>query len=186
MRLRTIALFPIVATAALGQQFALLSWKVTSGNEAIATFGAPRSEEVVTNAPYSAEQVQEYTPASAAGTGDTKRYVIGRFARDSQGRTRSERAIIPPRPAGNIESLGSRNIDGVMAVGTRNTGRALAIETWDSRELHVPIESTSSNGYFMRLEKLSRAEPEAALFRPPADYQVVDEKEPFTMTIRSK
>ena len=52
------------------------------------------------------------------------------------------------------------------------------------RDLRMDVITRSSNGYSGHLEKLSRAEPDPALFRPPADYRVIDEPAPLTMTIR--
>ncbi len=76
-------------------------------------------------------------------------------------------------PNARIENLGAQVIEGVLAVGTR-TSSALTIETWDSIELHVNMLTKSSNGYTSRLVNLKRADPDPALFRPPADYTVVD------------
>jgi hypothetical protein len=193
-------------------------------------FGAPRPAPVVTGAPYSADQVQEYTPPD--GASNARSNVIGHFARDAQGRTRMERAYkpapiwlteiydpvagvawllddqkkvahrmtLPPAvamaapvpPRATIENLGGRAIEGVPAEGTRttfapprNAGRpGLTVESWESPDLQVTMLTRSSNGYSTRLTNLSRSEPDAALFRPPAGYQVVDEKDPFPMTIQ--
>jgi hypothetical protein len=50
--------------------------------------------------------------------------------------------------------------------------------------LKIDLLVRSSNGYSSRMINLSRSEPDPALFRPPADYRVVDESVPFPMTIR--
>src|SRR5437879_5889310 len=47
----------------------------------------------VTGAPYSADQVQEYTRTLENGKSITSTNVIGHFFRDSQGRTRTESAL---------------------------------------------------------------------------------------------
>ncbi len=73
-----------------------------------------------------------------------------------------------------IENLGTKVIDGLLAEGTRTTS-ALVIEKWDSVELKVNLLTKSSNGLGSKLVKLTRAEPDPALFGPPADYKVVDQ-----------
>ena len=61
-------------------------------------------------------------------------------------------------------------------------------EIWFSRELSETILSTNSSpisGDSMnKLMNISRAEPDASLFQPPAGYTIVDEKDSFTMTIK--
>ncbi len=52
-----------------------------------------RATPTVTGAPYSADQVQEYTRTLENGTSTTSTHVIGHFFRDSQGRTRTESAL---------------------------------------------------------------------------------------------
>jgi hypothetical protein len=76
--------------ASLAQDFLSNSLHV-GANEITATYGPPRPGPVVTGVPYSAEQVQEYKRPD----GTTTRNVIGRFARDSQGRVRKEVAYKP-------------------------------------------------------------------------------------------
>ncbi len=98
----------------------------------------------------------------------------------------------PANPRATIERLDSQSIEGVIAEGTRtvfgsppNTGRpGLTVETWDSPELKLTLLTRSSNGYSSRLTNLSRTEPDAALFRPPLGYAVVDEKGPFPLTVQ--
>jgi len=88
------------------------------------------------------------------------------------------------------ESLGSQTIEGVLAEGTRTTivypvgsvGNDRPIttvsETWRSPELNVMVLSSNSdprNGESTtRLTNISRAEPDAALFQVPPDYEIVD------------
>jgi hypothetical protein len=37
-----------------------------------------------------------------------------------------------------------------------------------------------------RLTNISRAEPDPSLFQPPAGYQILDEKDWFTMTVKNQ
>jgi hypothetical protein len=98
----------------------------------------------------------------------------------------------PANPRATVERLDSQSIEGEMADGTRtvfpsppNTGRpALTLETWESPGLKLTLLTRSSNGYTSRLTNLSRTEPDAALFRPPSGYTVVDEKDPFPLTVK--
>ena len=77
-------------------------------------------------------------------------------------------------------SLGSQTIDGAAVQGSRTTFPSLGghpplvVETWDSPDLKVTLLTNSSNGYSSKLVNLRRKEPDAALFRPPADYTIVD------------
>lgn len=86
----------------------------------------------------------------------------------------------PNPPQATTESLGTQTIEGVLAEGTRtaftspNGLPGLTIETWYSPELKITMATKSSNGYSSKLVNLRREEPDAALFRPPADYTVVD------------
>jgi hypothetical protein len=223
----------------------------------------------VTGAPYSGEHVFEHVQTLADGTRVTQTPASDRQWRDSEGRTRLERAAIPgPTPpwsftipevhdpvAGFLyviddqnkvvhrfklspalessgpaptrifplspqiappptrstaekpgqpevvqESLGSQNIEGVIAEGHRIT-RVIPVgsmgndrpmttvsEMWTSRELLLTVLSKTSdprNGEnSSRLTKISRVEPDPALFQPPAGYEIVDEKESFTMTLK--
>lgn len=215
-----ILALPVAVAAA--QQFQSNSVHVGDG-EVSATYGPPRATAVVTGAPYSAERLQEYTPSPGEARAPSSS-VIGRFARDSYGRTRSSiaykaapywlteivdpvagvafllddqqkvahrmalatPAAIPPMPARfTSQTLGTQTIDGVTAEGTRISG-PLMIDTWKSPELKIDLAVRSSNGYSSRMINLSRNEPDPAFFRPPADYRVVDETEPFRMTIRTR
>ncbi|HKE29063.1 MAG TPA: hypothetical protein VKB88_42220 [Bryobacteraceae bacterium] len=77
-------------------------------------------------------------------------------------------------------SLGTQAIAGVLAEGIRTTFLSpsglptLSVETWYSAELNVTMLTKSSNGYSSKLVNLRREEPDPVLFRPPADYTVVD------------
>jgi hypothetical protein len=79
--------------------------------------------------------------------------------------------------------LGEKYVEGTLVRGKRSTG-ALTIDTWESPELKVQLLTISSNGYSSRLINLSRAEPDPALFQPPAGYKVIDHSEPFPMKLR--
>jgi hypothetical protein len=88
------------------------------------------------------------------------------------------------------ESLGTRAIEGVDAVGTRTTitipageignERAIEIvnERWVSPELKVVVMSRNRDPRFgettYRLTGITRGEPERALFEVPSDYTVKD------------
>jgi hypothetical protein len=107
-------------------------------------------------------------------------------------REKGER-VTAPLGAGSVpdartESLGTRDIEGVMAEGTRVTvtipagaiGNQAAIdivnERWYSPELQTVVLSRRSDPRFgetmYRLTNIVRAEPAAELFQVPADYRV--------------
>jgi hypothetical protein len=111
-------------------------------------------------------------------------------------------APVRARPQPTSEKLGTQNIEGVIAEGTRMTNtipigemgndRALVTtnEMWFSSELKMTVLSKYSdprNGETtMRMTNISRAEPDPALFMPPAGYAIVDEKDSFTMTLKKQ
>jgi hypothetical protein len=90
------------------------------------------------------------------------------------------------------ESLGRQTIEGVPADGTRITqtiaagamGNELPIqmvtERWYSPDLHMDVLTRRSDPRYgetvTRLTNISRAEPNHALFEPPADYKTVDDR----------
>jgi hypothetical protein len=92
-----------------------------------------------------------------------------------------------PEP-GRTESLGKRNIEGVIAEGTRTTrtipageiGNERPIEVvserWYSPELQTVVLSKRSDPLIgetsYRLTNIVRSEPPRSLFEPPPDYQV--------------
>jgi hypothetical protein len=98
----------------------------------------------------------------------------------------------PPRP--EEESLGTRQIEGITAVGRRSritipagaigNDRPIEItdERWQSRDLRVLVLSqhhdprTGEVGF--RLMNVSRAEPPQELFKVPSDYTVIDAPPP--------
>jgi hypothetical protein len=104
--------------------------------------------------------------------------------------SRRERQDAPPEP--RVEQLGSRDIEGIRAEGTRTTitlpagaiGNERPIdvvsEQWFSPELRVVVVSTRSDPRFgettYRLTNVVRSEPSPELFQVPADYQIQDLK----------
>jgi hypothetical protein len=110
--------------------------------------------------------------------------------------------IVPPgdgnterlRPERSTEQLGTQTIEGVLAEGTRTTVTypvgffgndrpiATVTETWVSRELGMAVLTKTSDPRTgettSRLTNISRAEPPASLFAPPADYEIVDNPMP--------
>jgi len=98
------------------------------------------------------------------------------------------------RPEMKTESLGNQVIEGVMAEGRRTTmtypvgamgnDRPLVrtSENWMSPELRVTLLSKSTDPQSgvntTKLINVSRVEPDINLFRPPADYTIVDEAGP--------
>ena len=101
------------------------------------------------------------------------------------------------RPEFTSEDLGTQVIEGVVAVGHRQTTTfpvgsqgndrpiATTSETWMSPELKIVILRKTSDPRSgedtLKTTNLSRAEPDLALFQPPPDYTIVDETSPFTI-----
>jgi len=93
-------------------------------------------------------------------------------------------------PQPKTEQLGSKNIEGIVADGTRTTitiaagevgnDRAIDVvdERWVSSELQTVVMSKHSDPRMgettYRLTNVSRSEPPATLFQVPADYKVLD------------
>jgi hypothetical protein len=108
----------------------------------------------------------------------------------------------PPAPESKIESLGAKMIDGILADGERRTltwptgalGNdrpfAAVTETWRSRDLKIMILNKTTDPRYgertHRLTNLSLSEPDPALFVPPPDYQIVEQKGEFTITWEQK
>jgi hypothetical protein len=96
----------------------------------------------------------------------------------------------PARPEISNENLGSQTINGLLAEGTRTTttwptgaiGNDRPItstqERWMSRELGMDVMTKRSDlrsgDSTMKLTNISRAEPDASLFQPPAGAEIVD------------
>jgi hypothetical protein len=105
---------------------------------------------------------------------------------------RGERPLPPPQTVS--ESLGTRQIHGLRADGTRqtltvpagvfgNVGPISVItERWESLELKIVLESRRSDprlgDVVYRVVQLERGEPSADLFRVPPDYTIVDRPRP--------
>ncbi len=103
-------------------------------------------------------------------------------------------------PKFTSETLATQTIDGVLvegrrstmtyAVGTIGNDREIVTtnESWMSPDLGILVMSKSSDPrsgeHTFRLENLSRNPPDPALFTPPADYQIVDEKSDFRVNYR--
>ena len=90
--------------------------------------------------------------------------VIARYARDSQGRV-----------AGCAYLLDE---DSTVAHRMKLPAAVASTPGEDN------LEAGGVRGF--RMTRLSRSEPNPTLFRPPADYRVVDEPAPFTMTFQLK
>ena len=122
------------------------------------------------------------------------------FERGAPAATSTAPAPDPSRPQFSTEKLGTQMIEGLIADGTRTTttwpvgaqgnDRPLVdtSEHWLSTELKVTVLSKSSsarNGEStMKLINISRTQPDAALFQPPPDYTIADEKDSFTVTLK--
>jgi hypothetical protein len=95
-------------------------------------------------------------------------------------------------PKAAIEKLGSDTIEGLVVEGTRHTttwpaGSMMGNdrpfsevrETWTSTDLKIVVLSKHSDPrsgeHTTRLVNVSREEPDASLFQPPADYTVTEE-----------
>ncbi len=97
------------------------------------------------------------------------------------------------------EQLGQKAIDGLVVVGSRisqiipvgamRNDRPFTITTefWVSPELKMPVYTKTSDPrvgeMLIILKDISRAEPDAALFQIPKDYQVIDEAGPLTISV---
>lgn len=112
-------------------------------------------------------------------------------------------AVVPATPATSqtvsggmtitTESLGTRMIDGLPALGMKTTtqssaagGPNMVMESWSSLQYGVVLRqsSTGANSNTVTTTKgFSPAEPDPALFRIPADYKIVDEDGDFTISI---
>jgi len=104
--------------------------------------------------------------------------------------------------AGKTESLGTRDIEGVTAEGTRSittipagaigNERPIEIvyERWYSKELQLMVLSKHTDPRFgeqtYRLTNINRSEPDRSLFTPPADYKIVSESSLNYFTTRPR
>jgi TonB family protein len=76
------------------------------------------------------------------------------------------------------ESLGTRMIEGVSCEGTNDRPITAVTEVWKSAELQLTVLDRSRDPrkgeQILKLVNIKRDEPDAALFRPPADYKIED------------
>lgn len=95
-------------------------------------------------------------------------------------------------PAPHIENLGERSFDGVVAQGTRTTSvpesKTVVGEKWYSKELQMEVLSITPRDPMgereVRVVNILRGEPDPSLFLAPIGYQIVDEKDEFTVTLK--
>jgi hypothetical protein len=126
------------------------------------------------------------------------------------GASQSTQIVLPPvvrsatsapnvsRPELAEEKLAPQIIEGVLAEGVRRTTTfpagsqgndrpfSITSETWTSSDLKgLMVLSKNydprSGESTVKLINISRNEPDASLFQPPPDYQIVDETGPFTV-----
>jgi hypothetical protein len=120
-------------------------------------------------------------------------YTLDAANRTARSAPLSRRRIFAPTapPAAASESLGTRDIQGLKATGTRTTttipigqignDRPIAAtdERWESPELQVLLHSRQSDPRTgiveYRLTNISRAEPPADLFVVPSGYNVINQ-----------
>lgn len=147
----------------------------TSDNKMAHVFAMPPSPA---GAPAGAGDAFTMSYAGSAG-GGAQGFAV-------QAQTVSPQAIKGVEP--QTESLGTKTIEGIQAVGTRTTttiptgaignDKALVItrETWYSPELKLVIQSTQNDPRFGQttysLTNVQRNEPDAILFQAPADYKI--------------
>lgn len=108
-------------------------------------------------------------------------------------------AVVAPTKAGlpgvTVESLGAQNVAGLETVGTRET-RVLGAATigneapilerkefWYSAELGINLITKREDAKFsthqnFEVSNISRGEPDAKLFTPPAGYKILDLRNP--------
>ena len=131
------------------------------------------------------DQLRVRLPATAPGldAGQGARQGGGRGGRTGGAATGAPSASVP-------ESLGSRQMEGVTATGTRVTttiptgqignDRPIVItdETWDSPDLRTIVYSKHhdprTGDIEYRLRNINRNEPAASLFQVPEGYRVID------------
>lgn len=106
-----------------------------------------------------------------------------------QGHTESPQAANGPNhPDFKTESLGTKTIEGITAIGTKTTSTipsgtigndkdlVIARETWYSPDLRLVIQSTQTDPRFgtttYTLTNIQRSEPDPTLFQVPAGYKV--------------
>lgn len=178
---KAIALLIILVGAATSQEFANTSWRVGS-QEVTAVFGPAQPGPLVTGAPYTADEVQQ--PPSGS-------QMIGHIARDSQGRTRIERAhkSAPVRtieifdPVAGVAYLLDEQKKIAHRMPLPSTSAAPVAGRPGTPDTNVILTTQSTNGSSSTLTNMNHTEPDPALFKPPAGYRIIDETAPFPMTI---
>ncbi len=110
----------------------------------------------------------------------------------------ASRPADPKAPQTTTEKLEAQVIEGVLAEGKRMTTTwpegshlgndrpvSVVTETWRSPELQLMLLEKTIDPRFgertAKMTNLTRTEPDPALFQPPLDYTIVDEKEDFTI-----
>jgi hypothetical protein len=131
-------------------------------------------------------------PPEGAGAADSSPLIDAKVAAaraQLAARAAEVSKAIAERGAGPVESLGTRQIDGLTAVGTRTkttipagqigNDRPIDItdEQWKSTDLQVIVLSRhhdpQTGDVEFRMTNISRGEPPAYLFTVPADYKLV-------------
>lgn len=126
---------------------------------------------------------------SATALGAAPFLTPGSSPTTSDGRPPATTAALPKGTEMKTESLGTKDIAGVRAVGLR-TIRTTApngsndkpfvstIDTWTSPDLKAivltEVRTSSGDHHVTRLENIVRTEPSAALFQIPAGYTIRD------------
>ncbi len=97
-------------------------------------------------------------------------------------------------PKNSVEKLGTQTIEGLLVEGTRHTTVwpvgsrdndqpiTAVSETWMSPDLQVVVLAKNNDpaggDNTRRLTNISRSEPDASLFQPPADYTITEDDPP--------
>ncbi len=130
------------------------------------------------------------TTSWGIGPGEPKLVRVRHFPASAQESQKFNPSIPQVYPNRRTETLGTRNILGVVATGVRMIvtmpagleGNTLPIEvvteTWTAKnpklQLINIIDDPRSGRYSDEVEELTLQEPDPALFKPPADYKVED------------
>jgi hypothetical protein len=133
----------------------------------------------------------EPVPAPRQRTPEEQARIDEQYARLKEARAANP-ASKSARPGPHVEALGEREIDGVMAEGTRVTTTTPAGAAGNDRELRYVTEQWISPELQIELEKrldqplmgktttviseLTRSEPDPSLFKVPPGYTVVETK----------
>jgi hypothetical protein len=134
-----------------------------------------------------------YREGVEAGVADARVHVLaGEVAGAVAGGRGGVMAATPAmrKQPGKVESLGTQNIEGVVADGTRTTTTIpagqignerdinIVSESWYSKELGMVVMSKHSDprtgDSTYKLTNISRSEPSRAMFEIPGDYTVTD------------